>query len=157
MNYICGGRLCLFIFIFLPDRCGGKHGCTHRCDGYHQESHRVVHRQVCFIVGSKYYELVFNVYMLHHSINWGQIETPDGDDPSQWWKWTRGREGTVSFPESRSSSITYLHGRLFFFFCSSCALSSRSPKESPTSSEIFWSRASPWNSEVNSQVSRVNS
>ncbi|PPQ95706.1 hypothetical protein CVT25_000785 [Psilocybe cyanescens] len=28
------------------------------------------------------------------NINWGQIETPDGDDPSKWWKWTRGREGT---------------------------------------------------------------
>ncbi|KAH9477702.1 hypothetical protein JR316_0009928 [Psilocybe cubensis] len=28
------------------------------------------------------------------SISWGQIEAPDGDDPSKWWKWTRGREGT---------------------------------------------------------------
>jgi hypothetical protein len=27
-------------------------------------------------------------------INWGQIETPDGTDPSTFWKWARGQEGT---------------------------------------------------------------
>jgi len=27
-------------------------------------------------------------------INWGLIETPDDTDPSEFWKWTRGKKGT---------------------------------------------------------------